>query len=68
MYIQVAKDLFLESGPAPSQKSFSGCKMSVLPPSPKVNVHVCEHQKVQKLYLKSEKKKQHVMKKSPVFN
>ena len=37
--------------------------MSVLPPSPKVNVHGCEHQKVQKLYLKSEKKKQYAMKK-----
>ena len=41
--------------------------MSVLPPSPKLNVHVqCrEHQKVQKLYLKRENKR-HGLKKSPV--
>ena len=36
--------------------------MSVLPPSPKMNVHGCEHQKGQKLYLKSEEKKRHEMK------
>ena len=43
--------------------------MSVLPPSPMMNAYGREHQKVQKLYLKSqEKKKQHGMKKSPVFN
>ena len=57
-----AEDLFLESGLAPSWKIFSGYNMSVLPPFPKINVHGREHQKVQKLYLKSEKKKRHGMK------
>ena len=41
--------------------------MSILSPSPKMNVHGREHQKVQKLYLKS-KKERHGMKKSPGFN
>ena len=36
--------------------------MSGLLPFPKINVHCREHQKVQKLYLKSEKKKRHGMK------
>ena len=62
------KDLFLESGLVPSWKILSGYKMSVLSPSLKMNVHGREHQKVQKLYLKNEKKKWHGMKKSPVFN
>ena len=42
--------------------------MFVLPPFLKMNVPGREHQKVQKLYLKSEKKKRHGMEKSPVFN
>ena len=63
-----AKDLFLESGLVPSWKKFSGYKMSVLPPSPKMNVHGCEHQKGQKLYLKSEEKKWHEMKWNEIYS
>ena len=65
---KLPEDLFLESGLAPSWRNFSGYKMSVLSPSPKMNVHGREHQKIQKLYLKGEKKKRHGRNKSPVFN
>ena len=34
-----SEDLFLESGLAPSWKFFSGYKMSVLPPFPKMNIY-----------------------------